>query len=73
MSVRVSRAWLKTHEKYKELKEILRKRETEGVPRSSRSADRNRDRDRERRRDSDKARERDTDRRVLQLHMLLLL
>jgi hypothetical protein len=58
------KAWLKTHEKYKELKETLRKRETEGLPRSSRSTDRDRDRDRdrERRRDSDSTRDRDRDR-----------
>jgi hypothetical protein len=62
----VCRAWLKTHEKYKELKETLRKRETEGLPRSSRSTDRDRDRDRdrERRRDSDSTRDRERDRQV---------
>lgn len=67
--MRVHRAWLKTHEKYKELKETLRKRETEGIPRSSRSTDRDRDRDRERRRDSDKPRVRDRDRQVVHKSM----
>lgn len=48
------RAWLKTHEKYKEIKETLRKRETEGFPRSARSTDRDRER---RPRDPDKDRD----------------
>lgn len=39
-----SRAWLKTHEKYREIKEVIRKRETGGFPRLSRSTERDRDR-----------------------------
>lgn len=54
---------MKTHEKYKEIKETLRRRETEGfAPRSHRPDDRARDRDRDRRREPDRDKDRDRDR-----------
>lgn len=57
------RSWVRAHEKYKELKEVLRKRELQGGygSRASRPADgerdsgrRDADRDRDRQRESDR-------------------
>jgi hypothetical protein len=55
---RCARSWVKCHEKYGELKEILRLREEERAKKRS-GSDRDRDRDRERDRDRDRSRHRD--------------